>query len=81
VIALPEWVIGIGRNGRSAWPESAHPPRARIRIGGKELGEAPLVRYRLPAGRYVVEAVRPDGTRRFQRVQVVAGRGELLSFR
>jgi hypothetical protein len=23
VIALPEWVIGIGRNGRSAWPEYA----------------------------------------------------------
>jgi hypothetical protein len=23
VIALPERVIGIGRNGRSAWPESA----------------------------------------------------------
>jgi serine/threonine-protein kinase len=59
----------------------SHPPRARIFIGGKELGEAPLVRYPLPAGRHVVEAVRPDGTRRFQRVQVVAGRGQLLSFR
>jgi hypothetical protein len=31
VIALPEWVIGIGRNGRSAWPEYAvRERRARI---------------------------------------------------
>src|SRR6266568_1442965 len=29
VIALPERVIGIGRNGRSAWPESA--PRSVLR--------------------------------------------------
>jgi hypothetical protein len=28
VIALPEWVIGIDRNGRSAWPESAPGERA-----------------------------------------------------
>jgi eukaryotic-like serine/threonine-protein kinase len=56
-------------------------PGTRIRIGGKDLGEAAVQRYRLPAGRHVVEAIRADGTRLVRRVRVEPGRGEHLSFR
>jgi hypothetical protein len=40
VIALPERVIGIGRNGRSAWPESAHYPHRRDRHHAEVLAAA-----------------------------------------
>jgi hypothetical protein len=57
------------------------PPRAHIRIGARDLGQAPVVRYRLPPGRYVVEATRADGTRQHRRVRIEAGRAALVTFR
>jgi hypothetical protein len=63
VIALPERVIGIGRNGRSAWPESAPSEAAREcerflyvaqlayeKVAGGEIPRKDLSRPREPVG-------------------------------
>ncbi|MFL5262916.1 MAG: hypothetical protein ACJ79L_11010, partial [Anaeromyxobacteraceae bacterium] len=55
-------------------------PDARIRVAGQDVGEAPIVRYGLAPGRYVVEAIHRDGSRRLQRVRIIPGRGELVFF-
>jgi serine/threonine-protein kinase len=55
-------------------------PRTRVRVAGKDVGQAPLFRHPVMPGVYLVEAIRPDGRRLTQRVRVEPGRGTRVSF-